>query len=205
MGTLQVVSDFFKPPPPIEIAEEPPHKEWMGPPRGVVPAVVPVERVVARTDDVVVYLSGFWVFPAGFEMQVRVVARDEESDLDPFSFEYGELTGESGEIPPGQLRIGFEFADGSKVTNTGADFAWEWPPGLEQPSSPRMSSTRGRGGRNQDGGNWGEGLWVWPLPPPGRLEFICEWPAAELPFTRVELDAGLILEAAPRAQEAFSG
>jgi hypothetical protein len=204
VDTLRIVSEFFKPPPPIEFAAEPPHEDWMGPPHAVIPAVVPVERIVARTEEVVVYLSGFWVFPAGFETQIRVVARDEESELDPFSYDYEDLAVERGEIPPGQLRIGFEFADGSKVTNTGADFSRDWFSG-PKPTSPKMSSTGGRGGRNREGGSWGEGLWVWPLPPPGELAFVCEWPAAGIPLTHLELDAAVILEAMPRAQELFDG
>jgi len=197
------VSDFFKPPPPLEIGDEPLWQEWMGPPQDVVPAVVPMERIVARTDEVVIYLSGFWVFPAGFETQVRVVARDEESEFDPFGFDYAYEAEQNGEIPPGQLRIGFEFADGLKVTNTGADFASEWPPGLEQPTSPKMSDTGGRGGRDREGGSWGEGFWVWPLPPAGQLVFVCQWPAAEIPLTRFELDAGVILNAVPRGLGVF--
>jgi hypothetical protein len=38
---------------------------------------------------------------------------------------------------------------------------------------------------------------------PGRMEFVCEWPAAGLPLTRTELDAAAIIAAAPRAQVAF--
>jgi hypothetical protein len=35
------------------------------------------------------------------------------------------------------------------------------------------------------------------------LTFVCEWPAAEIPLTRTELEAGPILEAASRSQEIF--
>jgi hypothetical protein len=81
------MSDFFEPPPPPKVeVEQAPREDWMGPPRRVVPAVVPVERVVARTDEVGIYL---------------------------------------GEIPPGQLRLGFQFADGTKVTNTSNRFGWD--------------------------------------------------------------------------------
>jgi hypothetical protein len=42
-------------------------------------------------------------------------------------------------------------------------------------------------------------VWVWGLPPPGQLAFVCEWPARNIPETRVEIEAGLVLEAASRA------
>jgi hypothetical protein len=169
----------------------------MGPPRAVVPGVVPVERIVARSDDVVVYLSGFWAYPAGFEVQVRVLVEDEENELDPFSFADDGESARQGRIPPGKLRIGFEFADGSKVTNTGDDFAEDWA-GASWPMSPKMSSTVGRGGRRN---RLAAGFWVWPLPPEGRLIFACEWPAAKIPLTRAAFDADQVIEAAQRARE----
>ena len=35
--------------------------------------------------------------------------------------------------------------------------------------------------------------WMWPLPPPGRLTVVCEWPSRDIPETRVKLDADAIL------------
>lgn len=170
----------------------------MGPPRGVVPAVVPIERLLSRTEDVAIYLSGCWAYPPGFEIEVFVVARDEDSSLDPYSYQHEFETQRTGEIPPGKLRLGLQFADGTTVTNTGRDFEWEWGPELE-PKGPRMSGTRGQGGE----GEWSHAFWVWPLPPAGSLEFVWEWPAAGNPLSRVELDGAAIIEAASRAQVIF--
>jgi hypothetical protein len=47
-------------------------------------------------------------------------------------------------------------------------------------------------------------FWLWPLPPAGRLEIVCEWPAAGIPLTRTELDASEVLAAASRAQTIFA-
>jgi hypothetical protein len=38
--------------------------------------------------------------------------------------------------------------------------------------------------------------WVWPLPPAGPLEFVCEWPLLGIPESRAGLDAQSILDAA---------
>jgi len=46
-------------------------------------------------------------------------------------------------------------------------------------------------------------MFLWPLPPPGRLALVCEWPAAGIPLTRTDIDAGAIHEAAQRAQVIF--
>jgi hypothetical protein len=43
--------------------------------------------------------------------------------------------------------------------------------------------------------------WTWPLPPPGRLDFICLLGAVE---TRVSVDARLILDAARRSGPAWT-
>jgi hypothetical protein len=191
------MSEFFKPPSRKPSLEELPQAEWTGPPRSAVPAVVPVDRVILRTEEVGLYLSCFWVYPTGFEFEVFVVTKDEWSDLDPFSFDHHYKAEQRGEIPPEKLRLGLEFADGSTVTNTG-DFDWDWEPG-PTPKSPRMSGSGGGGG----GGSWQYKFWVWPLPSPGLFDFVCEWPAARIPLTRVELDADLLLEAASRSQDLF--
>jgi hypothetical protein len=41
--------------------------------------------------------------------------------------------------------------------------------------------------------------WVWPLPPPGPVTFVCEWPAHGIGESRADVDARLIREAAVRA------
>jgi hypothetical protein len=49
---------------------------------------------------------------------------------------------------------------------------------------------------HREDGRW----WVWPLPPPGRLDFICRLGAAK---TRVSIDAQLILDASQRSMQAW--
>lgn len=190
------MSDFFEPPPPLELSAETAHEDWMGPPPDMVPAVVPIERVLARTEGVAVIVGACCVYPAGFEFQLSVVMRGKWRELDPFDFGFHRHSVKTGEIPPGQLRLGLQFADGSKVTNTGGDFGWD--PDRE-PSSPVMVGLAGGGGE----GEWRQGFWVWPLPPVGSLDFVCEWPAAEIPLTRTEFDAAPIVAAARRAQAVF--
>ncbi len=40
---------------------------------------------------------------------------------------------------------------------------------------------------------------VWPLPPAGVLAFVCEWPANDIPVTRVEIDGTAIRQAGRKA------
>jgi hypothetical protein len=41
--------------------------------------------------------------------------------------------------------------------------------------------------------------WVFPLPPPGPLAIVCEWPAYGIEESRIEIDAALIIDASARA------
>jgi hypothetical protein len=69
---------------------------------------------------------------------------------------------------------------------------WPRPTGDQPPDPPWLyQSTSG-----PDGGH----VWLWGLPPPGPLTFACHWPTEQLPPSQAELDAGLVLEAAARAQ-----
>ncbi len=53
----------------------------------------------------------------------------------------------------------------------------------------------GRGGERR----WEQDFWVWPLPPPGPLAFVCEWPAYRIALSRVEIEADLLRTAAADA------
>jgi hypothetical protein len=53
------------------------------------------------------------------------------------------------------------------------------------------------------GGRFHQGYWVSPLPPPGPIALVCEWPAAGISLARYELDAQLLVDAAERARAIF--
>jgi hypothetical protein len=193
------MDEFFEPPSRSKIVFEVlPPQEWDGSPRDAVPAIIPLERVIAQNDDVGVYLACLWVFPTGFEFEVFVVAKDESTKLKPFDFERQYEAEEDGEISPAWLRLGFLFADGAKATNIGRRSDWDREPGL-RPKGPVMCTPESGGGS----GEWYCKLWVWPLPPPGPLQFVFEWPEAGIPLTYTDLDSAAIIDAASRAKAIF--
>jgi len=161
-----------------------------------------LELLLARTDRIAVCVTRVAAYPAGFEVDLVTMSGGEDDDLDPMLFG-GHLrrrrpaqTGDG--TPPDMLRFGVEFSDGRKATNTARaafDFGFD-----TEPKGPVMHPGGGGGG----GGSWRQSLWVWPLPPPGRLTFVCEWPAGGVALTRHEIDAQEILDAAARAQVVFS-
>lgn len=169
----------------------------MGPPRGVVPGVAPVERMLARTDGVAISLGPFWVYPTGVEFQVFVDADGEWPDLDPFDGGRRRRRSGAGEAFRGRLSLGFQFSDGSKATTLD-----EGPGRFSGNSDVESPVLLRRGGSSTDG-HWCQEYWLWPLPPPGRLDFVFQWPAAGIPLTRVELDAAEIAEAGSRSQAIF--
>ena len=193
------MSDFFEPaPPPPQPEPEYTPPPWVGPPPGTLPGVVAVELVLARREQVAVYIAGLFAYPSGFEFELITVASADSDELDPMMFGPHRRRGR-GRAPealdPDVLRIGVQFSDGGRATNVGGFHHGEDPP-----AGPVMQGGGGGGG----GGRWRQTQWVWPLPPPGPLSFVCEWPAAGIELTRSEIQAERILEAAGRAQALFA-
>jgi hypothetical protein len=95
--------------------------------------------------------------------------------------------------PTTTCALGVQFADGCTATNLGHHHR-----GLEagRPGPPMPTGT---GGGGHDGRVWDHDYWVWGLPPPGPLAFVCEWPARGIGESRVHVDARLVLEVAARA------
>jgi hypothetical protein len=60
------------------------------------------------------------------------------------------------------------------------------------------------GGRLGRGACWDLELAIQPLPPPGPLAFVCAWPSRGIPEVWVEIDAGLVLDAAAAARPFFA-
>jgi len=75
-------------------------------------------------------------------------------------------------------------------------------PGFDEPQEGPVLIQRGGGGGERF---WSFGYWLWPLPPPGSLTAVVEWPSEGIPLTRVELDAAALLEAAAESEQLWPG
>jgi hypothetical protein len=152
----------------------------------MVPGVVPVELLVARTDTHAVLVDGLLVYPTGFDFDLAVRRRPgrprRHRDHD--------------HIWSDDLRLEVRFADGRTADNDPR--RWPRPSGDQAPDPPLLFQSSGGGSGSADG--WQFHLWLWSLPPPGPVTFACQWPTQQLPPSQAELDAGLVLEAAARAQ-----
>jgi hypothetical protein len=98
------------------------------------------------------------------------------------------------------LRLTIQFADGRSVTNLDPAPRDREVPAFEQPMLSRGSGT-GQVGSGSSADRWAFDMdyRARPLPPPGPLAFICEWPARGIPSSRVEVDGATILRAAEAA------
>lgn len=191
------MSAFFQP--PKRAAPEPVYRTpaWLSAPRGTLPGIVPIERVLARNDRVAVCLTRVAAYSTGFELDLLAMITPDEDDFDHLMFHRQHMLRRDAVdgIPPEVLRFGIRFADGSRVTNTGG-----FEHARKRPTTPVMHHAGGSGG----GGRWCQTYWVWPLPPPGPVTFVCEWPAMNIPLTESELDSQAITGASERAQVLFS-
>jgi hypothetical protein len=164
----------------------------MGPPENELGVALPMRHVLFRTADLVVALLGLVAYTNGVELQVVLRRRSMPDEPDPMHVHMRSRHLRGHELAPEVFRFGIEFADGRKATNVGFRF----PPGGEEPDQPALMERGSSGG----GRSWSFGYWLWPLPPPGPLRVVVEWPAAGVPLTSIEID-GAPLAAAARSAD----
>jgi hypothetical protein len=182
--------------PEPESPDEPGRPRWFGPPEDELGAVLPQGLVLGRSDRAVIALSHTVVYSTGvafdFVAQARGLTRSEANRV----FNEQHMV-EEGDLADALLRIGFEFADGTRVSNLGGWRAHRtlMSPGAE-PKGPLLLPHDGGGGTSSGSEvTMKPGYWLWPLPPSGPLRISCEWPLGEIALTTVEIN-GAALEAA---------
>jgi hypothetical protein len=194
--------DELKPPPrPQEHEEEAP--EWVSAPDGWIGAVLPVQELIGRSEEAAVCLTRIVAYPLGFEVTLDAFTRSLSRG---YAFDDAIADwhrGEQDRPPPQLLRYGIEFADGRKSSNIGGMFGgtvFAMSAADESAPDPAKDICLVPGGGYGGGRRSRQEVWVWPLPPPGPVAFVCEWPRYEIPETRVTVEANLIREAAGLAE-----
>jgi hypothetical protein len=157
------------------------------PPANVIPAVVPLGLVLARNQDAAIAVPAVEAYPTGLGLMLVVRVRLGAGARGP---QHGLLTHDptSDEF----VRLGVQFSDGRTATNLRRPLP---PRAGEPPAGPLLTP---HGGSGSDGA-WHTSYWLWPLPPPGRLLLVAEWPAHQLSETTAEVDTDPILAAAAHA------
>jgi hypothetical protein len=154
--------------------------------------VVPVGSLkFDTTGPTAVAVTGLLAYSNGFEFFVTRLVRPD----DPGSF-VGR--GPRPPNPGGPLafrdpfKIGVGFAEGGQAFTGGfVDMSYD-----DEPDKPFLYPGGTVTRAHREDGRW----WVWPLPPPGRLDLICLLREAE---RRVSIDAQLILDSSQRSVQAW--
>jgi hypothetical protein len=197
------MSSFFEPPPPPpEIPPEPPRAPWAGPDEDVFGRTVALNLMTGRSAKAGLWIPAATVYANGFEFDIELRYRFDDEEFasehwhpfhPPFEPTMRRQRRPEEGLSPSLLRWGIQFSDGRKAANVGRG---RFPAPDESPEGPVLWPRGGHGGGD---GGWSQGYWVWPLPPEGPLAFLSEWPVADIPETRTEIDSALLLEAAADA------
>jgi hypothetical protein len=177
---------FFEKP-ALRLPAEPRMPVWSRGPEDMVPRVVPVALLVARTDTHAVLITDLRAYPTGLEFALTARPHPDQlqqphHDPDP-----------PHHVMYRDLWLELRFADGQTVSTDPR----RWPRTFEtQQPDPPFLYYHGAGGSER---GWRSPHWLWGLPPPGPLAFVCQWPAGQHPVSGAEIDASLVLEAADRA------
>jgi hypothetical protein len=161
------------------------HHPW-NPPEAELPGIVPIDTLhFDRSDQAAVAIIGMAAYARGFEFFLarRVRPGIPGLDEDPTPEMRRRRLREPEDFP-----ISLQFSDGRMAVRGR-------PRGDSEPTGPILQPRGGGGTSCSQLFRW----WVWPLPPAGPLEFICQWPVYEIGETRIGIDAQLVLVAARRS------
>jgi hypothetical protein len=164
---------------------EGPDEEWfrrMSPPENEVPASLPMDRLLARTDDVAVALHGLAVYSTGlvFHLAVRVrPAAAQRVKLERVLWAHWQMERE-GE----PFLVGIELADGRRATSLQ----------MPEPHSDVVFTNWGSSSSGSNGAD--QTWWLSPLPPEGPLRVVVRCASIGIAETSTELDATAIRRAA---------
>jgi len=186
---------FFEPPPTPEPPEPHEQKPWFGAPRNELGVSTGLRLVLARTGEVAVAVVDVVAFTTGLSLEL-VALRRGPSEPGSFDHPFGHFWQPAAgpELPPKLLRFGVELSDGARATTLGAH-----PTTLAAEGAPPGAILLPGGGSGGEG-YWESSFWLWPVPPPGPLAFVVEWPAEGIELTRHEVDAEPIIEASRRSE-----
>jgi hypothetical protein len=194
---------FFERPPPVPAEPDPQELDQFDDTVSkYIGGVVPTELLLARSDSAAVVVRSIVAYPDGFEFSLDIWTRRPAKQRrrrwgSPVQLDRYELD-EDEPIPDDFLRFGIEFPDGARVSNLDRP-AWELSADATEPLHG-MTSGSGSGSDQEYSANW----WAWPIPDEGLIAFVCEWPAYDIPETRIELEADLLRDAAGRARPVWS-
>lgn len=180
--------------------EDPLNSFWE-PAEDVLPAVLGMGLSIFRTGDIAMVLDRVQVYPDGCRLWVMIAVRDSGNDEAGALFVDPDDGGAAGRLPGELVRFGVHYPDGAHATTMGTVTGRDGDePGSDTRTDPQLVLRfDSASGHPQHDKAWYE-LLLWPLPPAAPCELVTEWPARNVPPTRIELDGAAIRQAALRAE-----
>ena len=167
---------------------EPRRRRWRGDSNDTLGVPVPFADFLVRNDDLAIMVTGLVSFPAGFLVNIVSISRFEPPKEPMYMIGHGAM-GRFGGTGRG-FRFGIALSDGTKLT--------EHLPRARPSGVASQPLLQGRGG-GSSGRRSSQGYWGQPLPRPGPVRFVRRWLDQGIEEAALELDAGLILDAAAKA------
>lgn len=177
---------------------------WAGAPLYELPAVVHIGQFLHRSPTMVMAVKSADVFSTGCSFDVSWTIRrgdqtDEEwADLNDVFFRPGPGP-RRGSGAASMLLFGVAFPDGSK-SSTGA-YPHGHFEGTEEPAPPVLLMRNGGGSGGDDELSGSGALWLWPLPPAGKLQLVAGWKDFGLAECSIFLDGSRLRDAASGVQK----
>ncbi|WP_143517246.1 hypothetical protein [Pseudonocardia sp. MH-G8] len=186
--------------------DAPEDDRWTAPPRGVLPAVVPLEITAHHEDLAAIYLRHANVYPIGCSFWLTVAARLHTPDSTRERMVSEAVFADTVELrqlatlDDALARFGVAYIDGSRATTLEN-------PSVEAGRDPTDKSRAPLLVHYEHNANVGDlfwqgehELWLSPLPPAEHFELLLEWPRLEVPLTRVIIDGHTLADAAERSR-----
>ena len=160
----------------------------------VIPASVPAEVVLIRTEQVAVAVGSVRAYPNAFEFTLHIrLRREAESSWAGHSDPFERHRPRRGtQWNDDQLRLGILYADGRRAATTGVHYRLP-----DDDDDGRLVLQQGGGGGSSCSQDWD--FWVHPLPPDGPVTLVGSWVEHSIAESRAELDGAAIRAAAGRA------
>jgi hypothetical protein len=174
---------------------------WMGPPYTERGAILLTDRLLGRSDNVVLLLPLMRVYRSGCAFEVELTVRQGDLHAGDFldlmmtsMFNTPAFRMRAGEpLPDRLLRWGVRYRDGTKLTTIDRRER-----GSTEPILHAMLSGEGlRTGSMSSGVR----LWLWPLPPPEPFELAVEWPMGGIGLSITEIDGAAVAAASERSTD----
>jgi hypothetical protein len=162
----------------------------------MLPGIVPVELILGRSDQAVAMLAGMRAFPTGVAstLLIRTRVRKRGFGLNEELFDGPFRHDQDDAWQRDRLKWGFRYADGRQATSVDP-----WPSIGDPRETPDRPVLSGGGGGGSDH-SVERSYWLWPLPSPGDLTVVFQWPQLGIEQTTSRIDADQVVAAAGRAQ-----